>query len=54
MKRASPVILQRQAVGYNEISDEMMYPIGLGPTSSGSNERNLTPLSQRHRADEGS
>lgn len=56
MKRASPVILhQRPNVGimpmYNDMNDDMMYP--QGPSSSGSNERNLTPLS-RHRIDEGS
>lgn len=55
MKRASPVILhQRPVVGmqiYNDMNDDMMYP--QGPSSSGSNERNLTPLS-RHRIDEGS
>lgn len=54
MKRASPVVLQRQAGPnmYNEMNEEMMFPVG--PSSSGSNERNLTPLSRHHRVDEGS
>lgn len=53
MKRASPVVLQRQ-VGpmYSEMNDEIMFPVG--PLSTGSNERNLTPLSRHHRVDEGS
>lgn len=57
MKRASPVILHQRPGGampmYNDLNDDMMYP--QGPSSSGSNERNLnlTPLS-RHRVDEGS
>jgi hypothetical protein len=55
MKRSSPVILHQRPQGggmqmYNDMSEDMMYPPG---PSSGSNERNLTPLS-RHRVDEGS
>ncbi|KAG5680076.1 hypothetical protein PVAND_009603 [Polypedilum vanderplanki] len=54
MKRASPVILQRQQGGnsgpmYNEMNEEMMY---MGPSSSSNNERNLTPLSHLRRTDE--
>jgi len=53
MKRSSPVVLQRQGGAmYNEMSEEMMFPVG--PSSTGSNERNLTPLSRHHRVDEGS
>ena len=37
---------------YNEMNEEMMFPVG--PSSTGSNERNLTPLSRHHRVDEGS
>ncbi|KAL7039033.1 hypothetical protein ACKWTF_009773 [Chironomus riparius] len=51
IKRASPVVLQRQAGPmYNEMNEEMMFPVG--PSSTGSNERNLTPLSRHHRVDE--
>lgn len=57
MKRSSPVILHQRPQGgggsmqmYNDMNDDMMYPPG---PSSGSTERNLTPLS-RHRVDEGS
>jgi hypothetical protein len=54
MKRASPVILHQRPGGgmpmYNDMNEDMMYPTG--PSSSGSNERNLTPLSRRN--DEGS
>lgn len=52
MKRASPVISQRQVgPSFSEMNEDMMF--SAGPSSSGSNERNLTPLS-RHRVDEGS
>jgi hypothetical protein len=37
---------------YNDMNEEMMFPAGPS-SSSGNNERNLTPLS-RHRVDEGS
>lgn len=52
MKRASPIIHHQRAPGggiqmYNDMNEDMMYPPG---PSSGSNERNLTPLS-RHRVD---
>lgn len=51
MKRASPVVLQRQSGPmYNDMNEEMMFPVG--PSSSGSNDRNLTPLSRHHRVDE--
>jgi hypothetical protein len=49
MKRSSPVILQHSSI-YNDINEEIMYT---GPSPSGNNDRNLTPLS-RHRPDEGS